>query len=581
MRASSAPFRSTIAWETRKWLPWETFLYTAMQKPALGVALLAVLLPVSIIILPLMPLITLLTLSPPPEPSGPHAVGISDCCLPLPARDTSLRLRIFYPSAPHVTERGRSSWLPPGKISGRYATGHGEGLPFPKRVRSLLGPYMTWALRFARLPRRVVRDAPPATAMVGGWPLVVFSHGLYGCAASYSGLCAEMASHGSVVIALEHKDGSAVYTETDDGHSLGYTAPEKVDGRELQQDQRVEEVCSVLESIDEVAAKVVAGSGGNGDATLQIDRLGVSLVGHSFGSSTAFRVAAALEEKRGTGKAQTRLKIETGGVKIETGGVNIETGGVKIETGGVKIETGGVGKLAEPPRVRAVIALDPWISGYDCATHGAASVPTLAVMTQSMMWPPNEIAIGRVMSNVTAGHGGGGGGGGGGACTLALMAEAQGVRHQDVSDFPSLQYRPMQFFCMTGNRPPHAAHRQQTSLAVGFLALVGMLRAPSGTSLATSRDLTRSMLLTGGEGVYSELEPRGTVESWTDDYWVHGSAAPAEYIKDNAMRSEREQLSQQTAAPFTAPETYRYLRTSSVLTTAPPAPATVTRVDLI
>jgi platelet-activating factor acetylhydrolase len=250
-------FRSTIAWETRKWLHWETFLYTAMQKPALGVMLLAVLLPVSIIILPLMPLITLLTLRPPPEPSGAHAVGFSDCCLPLPARDTSLRLRIFYPSAPHITARGRSSWLPPGRIAGRYATGHGEGLPFPERVRSLLGPYMTWALRFARLPRQVVRDAPPATAMVnGGWPLVVFSHGLYGCAASYSGLCAEMASHGSVVIALEHKDGSAVYTETDDGHSLRYTAPEKEDGREVQQDQRVEEVCSVLESIDELAAKV-------------------------------------------------------------------------------------------------------------------------------------------------------------------------------------------------------------------------------------------------------------------------------------------------------------------------------------
>ena len=543
-------FRSTIAWETRKWLPWETFLYTAMQKPALGVVLLAVLLPVSIIILPLMPLITLLTLRPPPEPSGAHAVGISDCCLPLPARDTSLRLRIFYPSAPHITARGRSSWLPPGRIAGRYATGHGEGLPFPERVRSLLGPYMTWALRFARLPRQVVRDAPPATAMVdGGWPLVVFSHGLYGCAASYSGLCAEMASHGSVVIALEHKDGSAVYTETDDGHSLGYTAPEKEDGRdgrEVQQDQRVVEVCSVLESIDELAAKVVAGSGGNGHATLQIDRLGVALVGHSFGSSTAFRVAAALEEKRGTGMAQARRMVELGGVS----------------------------KLAEPPRVRAVIALDPWISGYDCATHGAASVPTLAVMTQSMMWPPNEIAIGRVMSHVvTAGHGGGGGG----ACTLALMVEAQGVRHQDVSDFPSLQHRPMQFFCMTGNRPPPATHRQQTSLAVGFLALVGMLRAPSGTSLATSRELTRSMLLTGGEGVCSELEPRATVKSWTGDYLVHGAAAPAEYIKDNAMRSECEQPSQQTAAP----ETYRCLRASSVLTTVPPTPATATHIDLI
>ena len=34
-----------------------------------------------------------------------------------------------------------------------------------------------------------------------GWPLVLWSHGLYGCAAGYSGVCAELASHGAVVVA--------------------------------------------------------------------------------------------------------------------------------------------------------------------------------------------------------------------------------------------------------------------------------------------------------------------------------------------------------------------------------------------
>ena len=40
-------------------------------------------------------------------------------------------------------------------------------------------------------------------------PVIVFSHGLGGCRLVYSNVCCDMASHGYVVAAVEHKDRSA------------------------------------------------------------------------------------------------------------------------------------------------------------------------------------------------------------------------------------------------------------------------------------------------------------------------------------------------------------------------------------
>ncbi|KAJ7765061.1 platelet-activating factor acetylhydrolase, isoform II-domain-containing protein [Mycena maculata] len=41
------------------------------------------------------------------------------------------------------------------------------------------------------------------------WPLVIFSHGLCGTRTAYSQICSEMAASGRVVLAIEHRDGTA------------------------------------------------------------------------------------------------------------------------------------------------------------------------------------------------------------------------------------------------------------------------------------------------------------------------------------------------------------------------------------
>jgi len=43
-------------------------------------------------------------------------------------------------------------------------------------------------------------------------PLIVFSHGLTANRMQYSGLCREWASHGIMVAAIDHQDGSCVHT---------------------------------------------------------------------------------------------------------------------------------------------------------------------------------------------------------------------------------------------------------------------------------------------------------------------------------------------------------------------------------
>jgi platelet-activating factor acetylhydrolase len=60
------------------------------------------------------------------------------------------------------------------------------------------------------------------------FPVIVFSHGLGGCRTTYSGICGEFASHGFVVCAIEHRDGTASVTSLDKGkRTMPYRRPKQ------------------------------------------------------------------------------------------------------------------------------------------------------------------------------------------------------------------------------------------------------------------------------------------------------------------------------------------------------------------
>ena len=65
-----------------------------------------------------------------------------------------------------------------------------------------------------------------AEVLDDSFPVVVFSHGLGGCMEMYSQLCTNMASHGFVVFALEHQDGSGCFAETANGERIYYKRPD-------------------------------------------------------------------------------------------------------------------------------------------------------------------------------------------------------------------------------------------------------------------------------------------------------------------------------------------------------------------
>lgn len=56
--------------------------------------------------------------------------------------------------------------------------------------------------------------AVPTKSQPEKYPVVIFSHGLGGTRFAYSSVCAEIASNGFIVVALEHRDQSASFTYT-------------------------------------------------------------------------------------------------------------------------------------------------------------------------------------------------------------------------------------------------------------------------------------------------------------------------------------------------------------------------------
>lgn len=214
-----------------------------------------------------------------PRPTGPHPVGFSDVEFESPCGRMVL-CRLHYPltTDQNYTQSNRGMWLP----SEEYHPGYGYYLRIPSWLsgtlfRYIAGHVQTWAIR-----------DPPSDTVVEPRGSVIFSHGLGGIRTTYSSLCCDWASHGWLVAAIEHRDGTAAITVDHEGRPVPYLLPHEnneYNFRSMQLGQRVEECRAVKEFIMGNYTRVISGK------HLVVKKNEFYGVGHSMGAATVIKGA--------------------------------------------------------------------------------------------------------------------------------------------------------------------------------------------------------------------------------------------------------------------------------------------------
>lgn len=151
--------------------------------------------------------------TPLPTPTGPFAVGVGTLHLTDSTRATSrsihtrpLAVQLWYPARPNSGGE-RAPYVTEPALLDAMARDHYLDLD-STTIRA-------WA--HVRVAAR--RNARPAAAPnVRGWPVLVLSHGLGVARMHYSALAQELASHGYVVLAIDHPIGG--FTLAPDGRLL-------------------------------------------------------------------------------------------------------------------------------------------------------------------------------------------------------------------------------------------------------------------------------------------------------------------------------------------------------------------------
>ncbi|KAF2737161.1 hypothetical protein EJ04DRAFT_574799 [Polyplosphaeria fusca] len=150
-----------------------------------------------------------------PSYTGPYRVGSTDVEIPVsglkspspsPRENIStIAFRVFYPCAP-ASQEPNVRWIPSPQREylGAYARFLGANSAF-SHIFSLL-PQL---LYYVSIPVHQNADVLEPPTKTKKWPVMVFSHGLGGSRNSYSHLLGSLSSHGIVVIATDHRDGSS------------------------------------------------------------------------------------------------------------------------------------------------------------------------------------------------------------------------------------------------------------------------------------------------------------------------------------------------------------------------------------
>jgi predicted dienelactone hydrolase len=226
-----------------------------------------------------------------PRPTGPYAVGGEvfrwvdaarpELATPDPADRRNVVAQAWYPAA--AGARGR-------RVA--YIDGLGR---LPARLSGLPGFIFS---TFGRIDTHAVARAPVSNAQAR-WPVVLFSPGYGAPRAAYSGLAADLASRGYVVLAIDHPYEAAV-TELADGRiaapaPVRFAADDPTGDRYMaaELDLRAADAAFVLDQLGRAGALGPRLAG-------RLDLARIAMIGHSLGGATAAR---AMERDRRIGAA--------------------------------------------------------------------------------------------------------------------------------------------------------------------------------------------------------------------------------------------------------------------------------------
>ncbi|KAG0193449.1 Platelet-activating factor acetylhydrolase [Apophysomyces sp. BC1034] len=191
--------------------------------------------------------------------------------------------RLYYPAA--VTQRDQQAFWISHK---EYA----RALCEIARLPSFLVEWLS-----SQAARKRIRAYADAAVLKStkAYPIIIFSHGLGGNRHVYSSFCQDMASHGFVVAAIEHRDKSGSLAKLDDGKWVRYAdlPPEVWDFRHQQLRFRVDEVNRCVHALKLLShGKLERGFEG------LLDLKSLVIAGHSFGGATSvktcFHIAPSL-----------------------------------------------------------------------------------------------------------------------------------------------------------------------------------------------------------------------------------------------------------------------------------------------
>lgn len=153
-----------------------------------------------------------------PAPTGAYAVGQRRLLFE-PAGDAGRRLlaTVLYPALPAAAAPANTQ---------SYSSSVDEPRQFLRfGAPRLIWRYLSWLLDYWTLVQLPVtanaQPLPPASPR-HGHPVVVFSHGNGASHRLYAALLVELASHGCIVIGIDHLDGSSSNARMPDGTWMHY-----------------------------------------------------------------------------------------------------------------------------------------------------------------------------------------------------------------------------------------------------------------------------------------------------------------------------------------------------------------------